>query len=139
MAMILQQVQYFLASFLWGVLLFFLYDLLRIIRKLISHSLFAVFIEDIIFWVVASVFVFQMVFEKNDGILRLFFVFALVSGMYTYFCLAGNRFSAWIARRIQGILEPIGHFFKKVLKSVKNILKKITKQLIMKTRGKLQR
>ena len=139
MDMILQQLQYFLASFLWGVLLFFLYDLLRIFRKLISHNLMAVFMEDITFWVVASVFVFRMVFEENNGILRLFFIFALVAGMYAYFCLAGNRFSDWMAKWIQGILYPIGHCFKKVLKSVKNILKKCTKHLIMKTRGKLQR
>ena len=99
---------------------------------------FAVFMEDITFWVVASVFVFRMVFEENNGILRLFFIFALVAGMYAYFCLAGNRFSDWMAKWIQGILYPIGHFFKKVLKSVKKILKKCTRHLIMKTRGKLQ-
>ncbi|MBP3703850.1 MAG: spore cortex biosynthesis protein YabQ [Lachnospiraceae bacterium] len=139
MDLILQQMQYFLASFLWGVLLFFLYDLLRIFRKLIHHGLAAVLLEDIIFWVISSVFVFRMVFEENNGTLRLFFILAFVGGMYAYFLLAGNRFSSWIAKWIHNILWPIGRGVKKVMRNVKNLLKKCGKHLIMKTRGKLQR
>lgn len=132
MDIIVHQLQYFLASFLWGVLLFFLYDLLRILRKLIPHGLSAVFLEDLLFWLVASLFVFRMVFEKNSGILRLFFVFAFVAGLYVYFLLAGNRFSSWAAKVLHNILWPIGRAIRKVIKIVKNFLKKCRKHLIMK-------
>ena len=132
MDLILQQMQYFLASFLCGVLLFFLYDFLRILRLLIAHSLLMNLIEDLIFWIAASILAFQMIFRENNGILRVFSIVAFVAGMYGYFSLAGNRFSSGMAAALHKILWPVGRFAKKVLKKVKNLLKKCYKHFIMK-------
>lgn len=139
MEMINSQLLYFLASFLWGVFLMFLYDWLRIFRKLIPHRLAVTTIEDVLFWLVSSIFVFQMIFERNNGIPRIFFIVAFAGGMIAYTVLAGERFVNMIAGLIRKILHPIIKGGKKVAFFVKNLLKKDKKSLIMKTRRKLQR
>lgn len=84
MEAIVGQVQYVLASFAWGVTLMFFYDFILAFRHMKKHGKFAVFIEDWIFWAVAAILVFRMIFALNNGVLRSFFVFAFLLGMVGY-------------------------------------------------------
>ena len=131
MEMIVRQLQYFLAAFLYGVLLLFMYDFLRIARRLIPHSVPVVMLQDLIFWSAAAVFVFRMVFETNSGILRGFAAVSLAFGMYMYYLLAGNRFSSWVAGLLHKMLYPVFRGIKKVQKKAKNLLKKYMKTRII--------
>ena len=55
MEMIIGQLWYFGASFLWGIVLMFLYDFLEIFRCRVRHGKLWLFIEDWIFWLVAAI------------------------------------------------------------------------------------
>lgn len=146
MELIKSQGLYFLASIIWGLIILFLYDWLRIFRKLIPHSIFFFAIEDLIFWLIGSLFVFQMIFERNNGILRLFFIFAFLAGMYTYYLLVRDHFVNITVKFITLLFSPIAYFIKKIRKILKiiqkflkNILKKVKTSVIMALHRLLQR
>lgn len=121
MEMILSQIRYFLASFLYGVICFFFYDWLRIFRKLLSHAWVVIALEDILFWLAASIVVFQMILDKNNGILRIFFLVAFGAGMYAYRILAGDRFVIRAEKVIRWLFRPLGWLIRK-LKSAGEII-----------------
>lgn len=127
MEMISTQLQYFLASFLYGIFLFFLYDWLRIFRKIVPHARVADAIEDILFWLAASIFVFQMIFNKNNGILRVFFIVAFGAGMYAYRILAEDRFVEIMEKAIRWLMRPFQWAGKKMTQISKKILEKLKK------------
>ena len=47
---IMAELYFLLHSFGMGVLIMILYDVLRIFRKLVAHSVFALALEDLIYW-----------------------------------------------------------------------------------------
>lgn len=71
-------------SLLAGVLLMMLYDLLRLFRLLVKHSAGMVGVEDVIYWVFASLAVFGLFYLENDGALRFYMIGAVAFGMILY-------------------------------------------------------
>ena len=70
---ILKEADVLLAAFLTGALLLVVYDLLRIIRRLIPHKIWLVGAEDLVFWIGSAAVVFAFGLdspfaEKADGI-----------------------------------------------------------------------
>lgn len=123
MERIIGQLQYFTASLLWGVFLMFVYDFILAFRGKVRHGLSAKLAEDLLFWTVAAIFVFQMIFALNYGILRNFFVVSFVGGMFLYRRLAGNH----VVRAITAIF---GVFFRPcvwICKKISKIMEKHTK------------
>jgi spore cortex biosynthesis protein YabQ len=112
------ELRFFLISVLWGVILLFVYDILRILRRLLKHNGFFVALEDLIFWVVASVFIFAMMYNQNNGIIRGFSVIGTAAGMVLYH----NSLSEWlvltVTKIIYTLLRPIIYIFKKVKKII---------------------
>ena len=67
-----------------GALLFFVYDLLRIMRRLIPHGTLWVAVEDVLFWLGSAVVIFVMLYQQADGSLRGFSIGGVVIGMLLY-------------------------------------------------------
>ncbi|MDR1701116.1 MAG: spore cortex biosynthesis protein YabQ [Lachnoclostridium sp.] len=132
MELIKSQGLYFLSSLIWGVIIFFLYDFLRIFRKLIPHAFFFRAIEDLVFWLVSSLLVFRMIFQRNNGILRIFFIFAFIYGMYAYQILAQDYFVKVSVRFIRFLFAPFMFVTKKVKQMIKYALRKCELYLIIK-------
>lgn len=97
----------FLGCAACGMVLGLLFDILRISRRVVKTGNFIVMIEDLLFWLVASFFVFVSIFYLNDGELRWyeFFGIALGSGFYML------AFSPWILKVSVYVLN----FFKKLM------------------------
>ena len=82
------------ADILWkalatGALLIFVYDLLRILRRLIHHGTVVIAVEDFLFWAGSAVTIFVMLFQENDGYLRGFSLGGVAVGMLLYsLCLS---------------------------------------------------
>lgn len=70
----------FLYAGLSGMAVLFAYDILICIRKLIPHSFVAVGVEDLLFWVGASGYIFSRMYETTFGSIRWFFLLGLISG-----------------------------------------------------------
>ena len=123
MEMIQGQLWYVGASFLWGVVLMFFYDFLLAARQRFHHGKVWILVEDWLFWAVAALLVFQMIFALNNGIIRSFFVIAFVCGMYGYRKLAKKHVQKGILGFFGVIFRPYVWILKKIHKIRKKTLK----------------
>ena len=69
---------------LLGAGLMFLYDILRIARIVIPHSIAVLSIEDIIYWMIAGVLMFLLLYKEDAGSIRWFAVALTALGMIVY-------------------------------------------------------
>ena len=144
-ATILKEADILLKALATGVILILVYDLLRIIRRLIPHGPFMTALEDLLFWAGSAVAVFSMLYKENDGYLRGFSIGGVIIGMILYsvllspFILKGSVFI--LEKLLYFLLRPVIRVFKllkkplevcgkqnrKIARFVKKRLKKIWK------------
>ncbi len=86
-----------------GMVLIFVYDLLRIIRRLIPHGTIWVSVEDFLFWIGSAITVFAMLYRENDGYLRAFSIGGVALGMILYSLL----FSRFVVKGSVFVLEKV--------------------------------
>lgn len=112
-----------------GVVISFLYDILRIYRRLFPHGLFWVSVEDLIFWIYCSAEVFFLMHREGNGNLRWFAVMGAMLGMGIYVKLVSPLFVKYSLM----ILGPIVRFFRKqreaALRKVRNARHFLKKKL----------
>lgn len=114
-----------------------LYDLLRIFRRVVPHGIWSVAVEDVIYWAVTALLVFQLLYRENDGAVRGYVLLAVAAGMLLYHQTLSN----WLVEHISGILrfctgillKPIRIVYRKIVQVWKVALhfykKKLKKQL----------
>jgi len=130
------ELYFFGVCILWGGLVLLAYDFLRIVRRLLKHGILLLAVEDIIFWIVAGIFIFSMIYRQNDGIIRGFAVMGMSAGMLLYNQLVQDRLVNIIVKLIHLLIKPFAlalSFIKKCLtlvgRRLQNILKLLLKQL----------
>ena len=62
-------------AFLAGVFLAVCYDVLRIFRNIADHSTFWIGAEDILYWCASGIYLFELIYQENDGMIRLYVLF----------------------------------------------------------------
>ncbi len=97
-----------------GVLITFVYDLLRVCRNCIRHSRILISVEDFLFWVVCAIFIFLVLYCENDGILRWYCIAGAVVGMELY----RKLFSPYIVHFMSTILGKAIHLVTWILKKL---------------------
>lgn len=121
--MIFQEADFVVASFVWGILLLMGYDVLRIIRRIVPHGKILVAAQDLLFWILGSIMVFRMIYEKNDGIIRGTAFITMFFAMFLYRYGISERVVA-LGYCIFGIpIKKIYRFCYKALKKVKKTVK----------------
>lgn len=76
----------FLYAVLSGIVTFSCYQILCLFRKLIKHHIAAVNIEDFIYWIGVSAYLFRQMYHTTYGSVRWFFALGVVFGnLLTYF------------------------------------------------------
>ena len=120
---IFQEAEIFTASFLCGVFLLFCYDIIRIVRRTISHGRKMISIEDFLFCVISGIFVFCVMYEKNNGTVRGSALLTIAFGMMCYYTFVSRyvvRFGyAFIGKTIKKIYSFAFKGLKKLQKTVK--------------------
>ena len=111
---------FLLHAFLLGAEITFLYDILRILRRVFAHSEGMVALEDIAFWIYCAGKVFLLMFRESNGNLRWFAVLGALAGMYLYHRTLSPLLVKYVSMLLNSILNPI----RKVLRAVKQWLKK---------------
>jgi spore cortex biosynthesis protein YabQ len=84
MIFIVDQVYVFLYAILGGAIVAFFYDILRIKRRAIRTNVMIVGLEDILYWLVAAVFLFITVYRSNSGEMRGYIFIGNVIGVILY-------------------------------------------------------
>ena len=84
--------EFLLYSLLTGIFITFVYDLLRILRRVIPHKLIFVSLEDLAFWIYCAAEVFLLMYRESNGTLRWFAVIGALAGMFLYIKLVSPLF-----------------------------------------------
>lgn len=112
------ELQFFLVSIMWGVIILIIYDGLRIFRRVVSHKWFFVAMEDVTFWVLSAFLIFRMMYEQNNGIIRGFSIIGMTLGMIVY----NQSFSDFVVKGISGFFlflnQCIGKVFRFLTKPI---------------------
>lgn len=149
---IVRQGQLFGMAVLLGAGLLFLYDFLRIFRRILRHGVLGIALEDIAFWIFCALWMFGFMYRFNNGMIRGFLVFGAAVGMVLYSIFVSRyvvRRGTAVFRRMLHVLyriffwlggpfrffgrivkkraQKISHFRKKSVKGWKKRLKKIGK------------
>ncbi len=131
-ANIMQEIYFLMHAIVLGVFITFIYDWIRIFRRIVTHNLFFISIEDMLFWIVCSFKIFLMLYQENNGMLRWFAIVGAALGMILYKILFGRFFVKYVTLFLQKLL----HLLKKIiliflkplcflLRIIKRILKKV--------------
>ena len=70
----------FLQAMLAGNTVVLVYMCIRIFRRLISHRMFFISLEDFFFWIWVGVYLFEKIYNTSDGSIRWFFTIGVVLG-----------------------------------------------------------
>ncbi len=141
----MSQTMLFFATLLIGFLIGWLYDFFRILRIAVKHADILTQIEDIIYWVIASLGMFYFMLHFNNGEIRIFTVISAMLGMLLYFVTLSPIFmktSVFIINIVKKIiyttvtivlypikliikllLIPLKYFYKKVIPAKKHLQK----------------
>lgn len=133
---------FFGISFLLGIVILFGYDMLRALRKAFQHSNFMLAVEDFLYWTVAGIVTFTVIFAENSGILRGFSLIATLLGMILYnrsisrFIVLGvSKFLLLVTSAIKWIVHvllfPVLFLSKKMRKIARKSLKNKIKEVKM--------
>ena len=116
------QLGLFLMYLASGILICLLFDIFRALRKAIKTSDLVTYIEDTIFWILASCFLLYLTFILNSGKIRLFIFIGLALGCSLYYFT--------ISKYFMKITVKIFIILKNILITPIRIFLKINKKLI---------
>ena len=97
-------------ALLLGAYITFVYDWLRIFRRVIPHSLFFVSLEDICYWLYCAVQVFLLLYHESNGTLRWFGVLGAGLGIFLY----KKCFSEFLVKYVSLVLCKVLKVLRKV-------------------------
>ena len=97
--------EFLIQAFFTGIYITFVYDILRIIRRVIPHGDLAVSLEDIVFWVYCADRVFLLMYYESNGTLRWFAVLGAFAGMYLYRKFAGQFLVKYVSLILRSFLD----------------------------------
>ena len=87
-----------------GFILMASYDFLRLFRFFVPHGRLWTGIEDFFYWIYAGTATFMLLYEQNDGGLRLYAIVGVLVGMALY-----DRI---VSRFLFAVLKKAGKWFK---------------------------
>ena len=99
-------------SVLVGAVLFVVYDLIRILRRLFPHGIIWISLEDLIYWSIAGIWFFLRLCQVNDGIVRGYILFGMALGAWMYYRLC----SRFLMKRITKMVTLLKKRLKKIWK-----------------------
>lgn len=113
---IIIEVDVFLKAIALGAACGFLYDIIRIFRRVRTRGYIVTGIEDLLYWSVSAVIMFVFVYSENGGTIRAYIIIGMAAGMLIYEIMLGRfivKYLTLVFKKIFGFLDKIfGKFFK---------------------------
>lgn len=103
-------------ALLMGIFITFVYDILRIFRRVVPHSSFFVSLEDLGFWIYCGAEVFLLMYHESNGTLRWFAVIGALVGMLLYKRLIGSFLVKYLSLGLNRLLEIMGKILRRLFK-----------------------
>ena len=111
-------------ALLMGIFITFIYDLLRIFRRVVPHNDFFVSAEDLFFWIYCGGEVFLLMYHESDGTLRWFAVLGALAGMLLYRKLVSPFFVEYTSLGLNKTLEFLRKILRVLFKPVRFLFRK---------------
>ena len=131
-----EEVRVLIAFFADGIIIGLLFDLFRAIRKCYKTSNIIIYIEDVLFWILAGLLTLVVIFIFANGQIRLYMVLMLILGCIIYFA----TISKYIMLLSTKIINIIKYIFKistlPFIKLFQFIKKRIIFKIFLKNNGK---
>lgn len=112
--MIINQSYLFAIFMINGIIIGILFDIFRILRKIIKTSDMFTYLEDIIFWILTGATILYSAFVFNNGQIRLFMFLAIILGCFIYMI--------FLSSKVIKINVTIINFIKQILIKILKIL-----------------
>ncbi len=103
---------FLLYALIMGIFITFVYDLLRIFRRVVPHNRFWVSVEDLGFWIYCAAEVFMLMYRESNGSLRWFAVLGAMVGMLVYKKTISIFFVKYVSLVLSKILSLAGKGLK---------------------------
>ncbi len=107
------EVSLFLKAVQLGMETFFLYDLIRIFRRVILHNMAGEIVEDILYWIVIGYKMYFLLITENGGGLRFYIILGMCLGGLLYFQSIGKYFVKNVSQFLVKIKCRILNLFRK--------------------------
>ena len=111
-------------ALLMGIFITFVYDLLRIFRRVVPHNAFFVSMEDLLFWVYCGEEVFLLMYHESDGTLRWFAVLGALAGMYLYRKLVSPFFVKYVSYFLNRLLKALAKILSFLFRPLRFLMRK---------------
>ena len=106
---IVGELEFFVRSFAWGMLMVLVYEGLQLFRQLVRHGTMLLAVEDLCYWTLYSLLLFRMIYLENDGMIRGFALLAVLLGMIL--CLQFKKLVNCLRKKLQNTVK--GYIIKK--------------------------
>lgn len=126
--------EFLLHSLLMGAFIPFVYDILRIIRRVVPHGGFWVAVEDLAFWIYCGAEVFLLMYHESNGTLRWFAVIGAMAGMFLYKKLISPLFVKYVSwcfcqvltgiqKMLRWLFRPVGKAGRKMRRGTRRLFR----------------
>ena len=116
--------EFLLHALYMGIFITFIYDLLRIFRRVVPHRGFFVSAEDLLFWIYCGEEVFLMMYHESDGTLRWFAVLGALTGMLLYRKLVSPFFVQYVSMALNRLFRFLGRMLSWLSRPLKFLLRR---------------
>lgn len=131
---IVEEARLFVDSLFTGLVIMALYDILRLLRRIVKHKNIVVSIEDFLYWNIAGIFIFALIYAENDGRIRWFIIVGICIGAWVYAKSFGIFLVKYTSKYINKILNIV---LKKPLNKVKMALRYFFREVVVANAKKL--
>lgn len=118
-----------LISIAAGVCMAFVYDLLRLFRRLVRHGRLAVDLEDLLYWTVCFFASFTILYYANNGVIRFVAVLGAALGMLLYSVTMGRIFVKVCYFLINKTIGSAFRFLCKIIKGLHKIVSSVNRKI----------
>ena len=113
------QISILLSFFITGICTGVLFDIFRISRKCFKIPNLLIYLEDVLFWILAGVLFIFTVFTFSEGQIRIYMVSTMILGSIIYF-ISISKYFIIINFKMINILKSIVFF---ILKPINKLIK----------------
>lgn len=115
---------FLLYALIMGAYITFVYDNLRVFRRVVPHGSLLISLEDLGFWVYCAAEVFVLMYHESNGMLRWFAVFGALVGMLVYKKLVSPFFVRYVTLILRKLLQILGNIGNCALSPLAHTIRK---------------
>lgn len=129
---IAEQTQIFIIFVIVGIIISFLFDIFRILRKVYKFSNMLIYMQDILFWLLTGIIILQAIFKFNSGDIRIFLFLGIFVGVFIYislFSIYVIKIGSFILKLINTLIRKLINVFKVPICKILNFMVKYYRNL----------